>query len=96
MGWILAVVGFALTLVGIFGLRRAVSSLRYQVAGLDEKLKQIQSAQKETLQFIIDAVDNFALICGETPEDGGEPLSTRIYQVRAAIREQLPRKQSDV
>lgn len=96
MIWALVVVGFALTLIGIFGLRRAVRGLHHQVAGLEEKLKQIQSAQKEMLEFIIDAVDNFALICGETPEEGGEPLSTRIYKVRAAIQEQLPRKPSDV
>jgi hypothetical protein len=96
MVWILVAVGFALTLVGILGLRRAVGGLQYQIAELDEKLAKIQSAQKETLEFVVDAVDNFALICGETPEDGGESLSTRIFQVRAAVREQLSRKPSDV
>lgn len=83
---LILVIGLALVMFGILVIHLNVTALRNEIATLNKRLNDVQAAQKETLEFIFDAVDEFALICGETPEDGGEPLSRRIRQLRASLQ----------
>jgi hypothetical protein len=67
----------------------AVEYASQEFTDLKQRLIRLEEAQKETLRIMFDAVDEFALIVGETPQDGGESLSKRIRLVRASIEESL-------
>jgi len=69
--------------------RRAIYQMYAEISDVKRQLQRIQESQQQTFEFVYDAVNEFAIISGETKEEdiGRERLSDRILDFRRSVNE---------
>lgn len=69
--------------------RRAIYQMYTEISDVKQQLQRMQESQQQTFEFVYDAVNEFAIISGETKEEdfGRERLSDRILAFRRSVNE---------
>jgi hypothetical protein len=69
--------------------RRAIYQMCAEITDAKQQLRRMQDSQQQTFEFVYDAVNEFAIISGETKEEdiGRQRLSDRILDFRRSMNE---------
>jgi septal ring factor EnvC (AmiA/AmiB activator) len=69
--------------------RRALYRMYAEITQVKQQLQRMQESQQQTFEFVYDAVNEFAIISGETKEEDidRERLSDRILDLRRSLND---------